>query len=65
MKQKDIQAIQEMLMKEMDKTFSDLQKLIEKQKIHEESERMKLIQVCNKLVKLKCFVKQSFIYRYN
>ena len=65
MKQKDIQAIQEMLMKEMDKTFSDLQKLIEKQKIHEESERMKLIQVCNKFVKLYCFVKQSFIYRYN
>lgn len=45
MKQKDIQKMQESLMKDMDKTFDEIQKLLVKQKIHEENEKMRLIQV--------------------
>ena len=37
--------MQELVMKDVDKTFSELQKLVEKQKIHEETEKMRIIQV--------------------
>ena len=45
MKQRDIEKMREMLMKSMDVNLGDIKKLLEKQKIMEEQERMKKIQV--------------------
>lgn len=45
MKQKDIDKLYEGLMKDMDKTLGDLKKMIEKQKIAEEQEKLRKIQV--------------------
>lgn len=45
MKQKDVDKLYEGLMKDMDKTLADLKKMIEKQKIAEEQEKLRKIQV--------------------
>ena len=45
MKQRDIEKMRETLMKSMDVNLGDIKKLLEKQKIMEEQERMRKIQV--------------------
>ena len=44
MTEKDINKLYEGLVKEMDKSLSDIKKLVEKQKIEEEQERLRKIQ---------------------
>ena len=48
--QKDVVRLHEAAMKEMAKMLADIKKLLEKQKIGEEQERLKKIQVCHPLL---------------
>ena len=59
MKQKDIEKMRETLMKSMDVNLGDIKKLLEKQKIMEEQERMRKIQVKGLLGILERIVQQE------
>ena len=57
MKQRDIEKLRETLMKSMDVNLGDIKKLLEKQKIMEEQERMRKIQVKGLLSILETIMK--------
>ena len=52
MKQKELDKLYEAVMKEMDKTLGDLKKMLEKQKIAEEQDRLRKIQVVTHIYRM-------------